>query len=200
MIMTDYEAYKMYLALKAHFQTDYDVIKMQGRIRASRKAYTSNKELIFKRLVKKYDDATICNFMVSNFISGNHWGGVFDEQSQVIFQEWQRRTQSLRYNFEQDLQTLKEEFEEEDHGDDWFTPRWAGQHPLILKAFLRRSISPETLVILNRIVGFTDKINLPRDPVWPDIKRMIEKYQPFLRVDISLYKELYERAVGKEST
>lgn len=190
MIMTDYEAYKMYLALKAHFHTDYDVIEMKGRIRASRKAYTSNKELIFKRLVKKYDDASICNFMVSNFITGNHWGGVFDEQAQVVFQDWQRRTQSLRYNFEQDLEVLKSEAA--DAGiTDWFDGQ--GQHPLILKAFLRRSISPETLVILNRLVGFTNKVNLPADPVWPDVKRMIEKYQPFLKIDVSLYKEIYER-------
>ena len=191
MIMTDYEAYKMYLALKAHFQTDkYDVIEMKGRIRASRKAYTSNKELVFKRLVKKYDDHSICNFMVSNFITGNNWGGVFDEQAQVIFQDWQRRTQSLRYNFEQDLNTLRAEAEE-DGVTDWFNAD--GQHPLILKAFLRRSISPETLVILNRIVKFTDTLNLPADPVWPDVKRMIVKYQPFLKIDTALYGKLYEQ-------
>lgn len=191
MIMTDYEAYKMYLALKAHFQTDkYDVIEMKGRIRASRKAYTSNKELIFKRLVKKYDDHSICNFMVSNFIAGNNWGGVFDEQAQVIFQEWQRRTQSLRYLFEQDLDTLKQEAEE-DGIDDWFDGQ--GQHPLILKAFLRQSISPETLVILNRLVNFTNTIDLPLDPVWPDVRRMIEKYQPFLKFDKTLYRDIYER-------
>ena len=191
MIMTDYEAYKMYLALKAHFQTDkYDVIEMKGRIRASRKAYTSNKELIFKRLVKKYDDHSICNFMVSNFITGNNWGGVFDEQAQVVFQDWQRRTQSLKYNFEQDLNTLRAEAEEEGV-DNWFDAH--GQHPLILKAFLRRSISPETLVILNRIVKFTDTVDLPLDPIWPDVRRMIVKYQPFLKVDTALYGNLYEQ-------
>jgi hypothetical protein len=186
MIMTDFEAYKMYLALKAHFQTDqYNVIEMKGRIRASRKSYTSNKELIFKKLVKKYNDAEVCNFMVSNFIAGNHWGGVFDEEAARRYTAWQRRTQSLKYIFENDLAVLTEEAE----GADWFTAE-DGRHPLILKAFLRNSITPETLVILNRLTNFTDAIRLSNDPIWPDVKRLIIKYQPFLKFNREQFEEI----------
>lgn len=193
MIMTDYEAYKMYLALKAHFQTlNYDVIEMKGRIRASRKSYTSNKELIFKRLVKRYSDHDICNFMVSNFIAGNHWGGVFNEEATKVYQDWQRRTQSLRYVFEQDLETLRDEAEDENI-TDWFSAD-SGKHPLIVRAFLRQSITPETMVLLNRLTNFTSTIDLPNDPVWPEIKMMIVKYSPFLRTpDIGPFENLYRQ-------
>lgn len=193
MIMTDYEAYKMYLALKAHFNTeDYDVMAMKGRIRASRKAYTSNKELIFKRLVKKYSDHDICNFMVSNFVTGNSWGGVFDEQAALVFQDWQRRTQRLRYQFEQDLLALQDEAQD-DQITNWYEAE-AGQHPLILRAYLRRSITPETLVILDRLTGFASKIQLDADPVWPDVRRMIVKYRPFVKFDTETYKKIYDDA------
>jgi hypothetical protein len=192
MIMTDFEAYKMYLALKAHFLTDqYDVVKMQGRIRASRKSYTGNKELIFKKLVKRYTDAEVCDFMVSNFVAGNLWGGVFDEESVKRYTAWQRRTQSLRYVFETDLATLTTEAE----GIDWFTAD-QGRHPLILRAFLRNSITPETLVILNRITGFADKLILDSDPVWPDVKRLIVKYQPFLKFNREQYQEVLNGILG----
>jgi hypothetical protein len=193
MIMTDYDAYKMYLALKAHFQTDqYDVIEMKGRIRASRKSYTSNKELIFKKLVKKYTDAEVCNFMVSNFIAGNHWGGVFDEEAAKRYTAWQRRTQSLRYNFENDLAVLKTESE----GADWFTAE-PGQHPLILKSFLRNSITPETLVILNRLTKFTESVRLDDDPIWPDVRRLITKYQPFLKFNREQYRVVLDDIIGQ---
>lgn len=193
MIMTDYEAYKMYLALKAHFQTDqYDVIEMKGRIRASRKSYTSNKELIFKKLVKKYNDAEVCNFMVSNFIAGNHWGGVFDEEAARRYTAWQRRTQSLKYIFENDLAVLIEEAE----GADWFAAE-PGQHPLILKSFLRNSITPETLVILNRLTNFTESVKLDNDPIWPDVRRLILKYQPFLKFNREQYKVILDDIIGQ---
>lgn len=193
MIMTDYEAYKMYLALKAHFQTeDYDVVEMRGRIRASRKAYTSNKALIFQKLVKKYNDAEVCNYMVSNFIAGNHWGGVFDEEAAKRYTAWQKRIQSLGYRFEQDLQTLTEEAAEEGI-TDWFSAE-NGRHPLILKAFLRNSISPETMVILNKLTGFVDNIKLDNDPVWPDVRRLIIKYSPFVRISKEQYERIYNES------
>jgi hypothetical protein len=194
MIMTDFEAYKMYLALKAHFLTDqYDVVKMQGRIRASRRSYTGNKELIFKKLVKRYTDHEVCNFMVSNFVAGNLWGGVFDEESVKRYTAWQRRTQSLRYVFETDLQTLSEEAA----GADWFTAE-AGRHPLIIKAFLRNSITPETLVILNRLTRFVDNVKLDADPVWPDIRRLIVKYQPFLKFNLDQFQQILDGQHGSD--
>ena len=188
MIMTDFQAYKMYLALKAHFQTDnYDVIAMQGRIRASRKTFFGHKSLMFQKLVKQYSDDEICNFMVSNFIAGNHWGGVFDLEASKKYAAWKRRMESLRYTFKQDLLALRAEAEEAGVAD-WFAAP-AGQHPLILKAFLRNSITPETLVILNKLTGFADQLQLD-DPVWPDIRRMIIKYSPFVKIDRASYQEL----------
>ena len=46
--MTEYDAYKMYLALKAHFQTEkYNVIEQRGRIKSSYKNFQgSGKSLL----------------------------------------------------------------------------------------------------------------------------------------------------------
>lgn len=189
--MTEYEAYKMYLALRAHFQTeDYDVVKMQGRIRASRSSFIgAGKEFAFRRLVKLYGDEEVCNFMVSNFIAGNHWGGVFNTEAAKEYADWKRRNQSLSYVFKNDLETLKSEAA--DAGVDNIFEYDAGRHPLILKAFLRSSITPETLVIINKITGFVNHIKLDADPVWPDVSRMIKKYTPFVKIKIQTFKEIY---------
>jgi hypothetical protein len=192
--MTEFQAYKMYLALKAHFQTDdYDVIKMQGRIRASRSSFIgAGKEFAFRRLVKLYKDDEVCNFMVSNFIAGNHWGGVFNTEAAKEYADWKRRHQSLSYIFKNDLATLKDEAEE--HGVDDIFAHAAGQHPFILRAFLRKSITPETLVIINKLTGFAADLKLDSDPVWPDVQRLIKKYAPFVKIKTENFKELYHGA------
>lgn len=192
--MSEFEAYKMYLALKAHFQTDdYDVVKMQGRIRASKKSFNGlGKEFAFRRLIKLYDDEEICNFMVSNFILGNHWGGVFDVSAAREYAEWKRRHESLSYIFEQDLIRLYAEAQEDLVTNIFeFKP---GTHPYILKAFLRRSITPETLVILNRLTDWVKDCNLPStDPVWADVRRLIIKYKPFVKFNREKFKAIYDR-------
>lgn len=184
----------MYLALRAHFQTDeYDVVKMQGRIRASRKSFDgAGKEFAFRRLVKMYKDEEVCNFMVSNFIRGNHWGGIFDVEAAKEYADWKRRQESLSYVFDQDLYQLFEEAA--DDGVQDIFAHVPGSHPYILKAFLRRTICPETLVILNKILGWVQNVTLDNtDPVWGDVRRLIVKYRPFVKFDLEKFKTIYAR-------
>lgn len=192
--MTDYEAYKMYMALRAHFQTDtYDVIKQRGRIRTSQKNYLgSGKSFSFQRLVKQYKDDEICDFMVANFVAGNRWGGVFDVDANREYQTWKRRVESLRYQFTQEVQKLIDI--EVDRGVGLFDAE-AGQHPLILKEYYGGRVSLETLVILNRITGFVADFDakLSDTLMWPETSRLIKKYQPFLRVNLEQYQKIYEQ-------
>ena len=193
--MSEFEAYKMYLALKAHFQTDaYDVVKMQGRIRASRKSFNGlGKEFAFRRLVKLYDrEETVCNFMVANFITGSRWGGVFDTQAAKTYMDWQRRNQSLGYLFEQDLIRLQSEAADDEVVNVFEFE--AGTHPYILRAFLRNSISPETLVILDKLTAWVTACKLDdTDPVWTDVRRLIVKYKPFVRINLEKFKDIHDR-------
>ena len=63
---------------------------------------------------------------------------------------------------------------------------------------LFRSISIETLVILNKLNNFTDQLDqdLKDDLVWPDTSRIIKKYSPFLEIKKDKYNEIYRRAIG----
>jgi len=64
-------------------------------------------------------------------------------------------------------------------------------HPIILRMYLGKHISIETLVILNNINNYTNRLDdvLKNDLVWPDVSRIIKKYQPFLKIE----KEKYVR-------
>ena len=185
--MTEFQAYKMYLALRTHFTTDaYDIVKNKGHIKASKQSFLgSGKELAFRRLVKLYNDEEACNFMVANFITGNRWGGIFDGDATKNYMAWKKRKESMRYVFEQDLLTLNE-YKQKDLTIFGFT---MGYHPTIIKCYLGSQISLETLVILDKITGFTEWMLL-NDSVWDDVKRLIVKYKPFVKVDKELYKNI----------
>lgn len=199
--MTEFEAYKMYLALRAHFQTDeYDVIKQRGRIRASQKGFVgSGKAFGFRRLTKIYKDAEICDFMVANFTAGDRWGGVFDSDASRQYQDWKRRVESLRYIFNQDLDTLVNMTMDENTD---LLKADAGKHPLILRAFLGHKISLETLVILDVILDYRQELDqrLSGLLMWPETSRLIRKYRPFLKFDKAVFRQIYDEKFSAAAT
>jgi hypothetical protein len=60
-----------------------------------------------------------------------------------------------------------------------------GQHPVLLKNFLAKRISVETMVILQGLLNYVRKWDkeLEDDLVWPDSRRLIVKYGAFLDYD-----------------
>ena len=73
-----------------------------------------------------------------------------------------------------------------------------GQHPYIIKAYLRKTINIETLVILDKSLNFKDTLNkeINDDILWPDISRLIEKYKPFLKIDTEKYGRIFRTRFG----
>ena len=203
MIMDEYSVYKMYLALRLHFTTDnYDVILQKGRVRASRQAYAKRKDLFsIRKIAKSYSDEEVANFLVANFVSGDRWGGMFDLEAGQRYKEWKKRVESLSYNFEQELDNIVNDLEESNLKiKDIFTVS-KGQHPYIIKAFLRNTISIETLVILERLNKFTERFDreISDTVVWPDVSRLIKKYKPFLLIDMEKYDAIFRRRVGTKN-
>jgi hypothetical protein len=67
--------------------------------------------------------------------------------------------------------------------NDWFGTK-SGEHPNIIKKYLRGEISIETLTILNSILNFTKRYDKEvSDPLYKEVKKLCEKYQPFLKFD-----------------
>lgn len=202
--MDEYSVYKMYLALKLHFTTDqYDVIKQRGKVRASRQAFAKRKDIFSIRKVSKtYSDEEVANFLVANFTSGDRWGGLFDSEASERYTEWQKRVQSLSYIFSNDLDAIIEELEAENKTFEDAFEIAKNQHPYIIKAFLRKTITLETLVILEKINPFLEDFDshLSTDIMWPDISRLIRKYKPFLQFDKEKYSGILRRRVGCNST
>ena len=195
-----YEVYRYYLALKLHFTTDqYDAIKHNGRVRTSKQAFYKRRDLLsLQRVAENYSDKEIVDFLVANFTSGDRWGGVFDTQAKERYMSWKKRIESLTYVFEMEIGKLQEWCDRinSDNFDTCFKCS-SNNHPYIIKAYLRGDVSIETLVILEKIKGFTNQLDavLNTDLIWPDLSRTIKKYMPFLSIDKEKYSGIFRRAV-----
>ena len=61
---------------------------------------------------------------------------------------------------------------------------------------LRKNISIETLVILDKILGFRENFDSHlKDPVWETVSMRIKKYSPFLNIDVQRYKKILKQVV-----
>lgn len=184
--MTDaFEAYQKYLALKQHFTRDgYDYFKYGGKVSARLSSFESRKDrFFFYKLAKRKD---LENFLLANFIDKDvSWvRDLLGTEAEQTYTGWLKRQQSLGYMFQNELDKLGD-----DLNDDLMVTD--GQHPKLLRQFLRSEISIETLVILNDILKFfkhwNDKIE--EKIIWNDVYRKCTKYLPFLRFDREVCKK-----------
>ena len=191
MKVTPFEVYTTYLGMKNHFTKDkYDFIKYSGRTRASVASFNKRRDrYFFERMSRKKDDNEIVNYFIANFTShddpGKVWIGEIIQNGEANFKEWQRRNQSLSYIFGNEVEGIFTR----DNFDSYF--RTQGQHPKILKAYMRKDISLETLVILDKILGFRSRLDKKLDdPIWSTVSLKMKKYKPFLNIDVFKFKKI----------
>ena len=69
-------------------------------------------------------------------------------------------------------------------------------HPSILKSYLGKKTSLETMVICDIIFGYgKDFDKRLKDPVWETVSRKIKKFTPFLNINVSHYKKILKEVV-----
>ena len=103
---------------------------------------------------------------------------------------WKKRNQSLSYIFKEEMEMILR-----DSSLDCALSFKNG-HPIILKQYLGGNISIETMVILDRILGYRKEFNSNiQDPVWETVDMRIKKYSPFLNIDVFRYKKILKEIV-----
>lgn len=194
--MTSFDVYKTYLALKNHFaKSNYDYFKYAGRSRASVASFEKRKDKYwFERLSRQKNDDEIKEFFVANLVEANDpnsvWIGNVIRAGDIYYNEWQRRQQSLKYLFTQQSEEMLSERNLEQVFD------CSKGHPPILKMFLSGKINIETLVIWDKIFMFGNNFDKKLlDPVWELVSLKIQKYSPFIQVDIFDYKKIIKKII-----
>jgi len=198
MIVTPFNVYCEYLALKSHFNNPkYDYFKYNKKVRASVKSFNARSDKYwFEKSSRKYNDKEVVDFLLANFVSAdnpqNLWIGSIINSGERTYQEWMKRQQSLTYLFKEQSNELLSETKLED------VFNCSKGHPIILKKFLSGQLSLETLVIYDKIFGFSktfDKKLL--DPVWETVSLKIKKYNPFLNIDVFQFKRILREIINE---
>jgi hypothetical protein len=194
--MTPFDAYKTYLALKNHFsKSNYDYFKYAGKSRASVASFEKRKDKYwFERISRQKDDNEIKEFFVANLVeaddSSSVWIGNVIREGDTCYKEWQKRQQSLKYLFTQQ----SEEMLSSNNLEQLFD--CSKQHPPVLKMFMSGKISIEILVIWDKIFLFRNNFDKKLlDPVWELVSLKIQKYSPFLNIDVEDYKKVLRNIV-----
>ena len=186
--MEPYDAYRYYMAIKLHFETDdYDAPKYNFKTSVKPQSFWKRKDKYhFAKVGKKFDKADeLVQFYVSQFTNENKWIGDMLEGDQQ-YADWQKKNQSLSYIFQNDINTLAGKVE---NFDDLFS---VATHPLVVKEYLSDNICLETVVILDKLTNFMRKADkqITETIVWPDVSRLIRKYKTFVSCDLNKMKKI----------
>jgi hypothetical protein len=200
-MITGYETFGLYQALKLHFTTDsYDYHKYGGKSKISVDAFENRKDkYFFYKLSRKFQNKDdLVEFLVANFVFDDKcWvGTLLDDVAVEKYRERQKVLQSLSYKFENDCDKIFCEV---------FNPNEVikvvnGEYPILLTMALRKEIEVETLCILNKLLGFFGfwSNNISDTIRWPDYRRKILKYTPFINFDESKCASILKKVINEK--
>ena len=187
MRMEPFEAYRYYQSLKLHFeQESYNAPKYNYKTSAKPQTFWKRKDkYFFAKIGRMFDTPPeLINYYAAHFVADNNWVGdmLSDEQ---VYRDWQKRTESMGYNLQQDLEKVNVE-----SFDQLFDI--GNQYPKVVEAYLSNDINIESVVILNKLTNFMSRADKKvSDPIlWPDVSRKIRKYSLLMNVNTDKMKKI----------
>lgn len=178
--------YVKYLAMKQHFTTDgYDYHKYRGKIKSSFDTFRTRNDVFFYHKLANKTDAE--NLMLANFIVKPNIfiREIVEQEGEDRYLEWKRKIDSLSRVFKEDLNKLKDDYQENFVSNN-------GQHPHIMNLYVQKKITLESFTLLtnlSNIFPYWDK-EIVDKIVARDIIRLSKKYRPFLNIDEKKFKNL----------
>ena len=193
-----FESYKLYNALKLHFETDgYDAIKYHFKTSVKPTSFFKRKDkFFFAKLAKTYEDE-LKEFYIANFKNDvKYVGDMLNEGGEKYYKDHKKIMESLTYQFQTDINKLNDM----DFDINELLKAEDNNHPIIIKLWMQGDVLLETVVILDSILGFVERENkrITDTIIWPDIYRKIMKYKPFVKFDrdkcLNLLKDTFTKA------
>lgn len=199
--MVPFEVYKTYLSLKNHFTKDnYDYHKYLGKSRVSLQSFYKRRDRYwFEKLSRQKEDSEIIDFFVANFVSTDdpqgQWIGNMIKEGESNYNSWRKRIQSLSYIFKEETHQCftGEQF-------DGLFQIEGTKHPKLLKEHLKGNVSLETMIILDKMLGYKKFFDKKlKDPIWEFVSMRMSKYNSFLNIDVFHYKKILKDVIGRET-
>lgn len=182
-----FEAYQLYVALRNHFTSkSYDFFRYNGKIKTAKTQFVKRPDTFWFHKLAQHKDPQ--GFLVSNFAyEDGKWIGELmrnteAESNYVLFC---KTRDSLTYTFKQDIAKMDIDFDTNLVVEE-------GQHPKLLKLYLRKQMTLESLCMLEQMCGFARRWNrkITDNILWPTIALKIGKFTPFVQHDKEKFKKI----------
>ena len=188
-----FDVYKIYLAVKNHFTTDYDYAKYGGKTNAKLEGFTKRHDrYFFHKLSRKYDADRVLDYFVSNFAHDDKkWiGNLINNEGTETYTRYKKYKDAFDYHFRNDCVAIRNDLD--NRGilfDDGFNAD-SGQHPRILRLLIQRKIHIQTAIILDAVLSFSKVWNkkIEEKIVWPKIYQRMVKLKPFMNFNMTQAK------------
>ena len=181
--MEPIDVYLMYCAMKAHFsKNDYDFFTYKGKSRVPRNSFYKRKDRgFFVKLSRKYSEEDLKNYLVANFIIDRR--GYIANFSNENYELWKEKRNNFYNMFTDEIRPLVKNF------NPLFEVK-NSEHPILLKEYLGKRLSLETLIILDDLVKFSNTWDnrMAEDYIWFDLKKLMNNYKRFLTINKNQYR------------
>ena len=146
----------------------------------------------FDKLAKEYNAEELRDFFVANILNDKHYiTEMLSDDAKDRYNQYKMRQQALSYYFKDDIDkifasSLCSSFELK-----------LDEYPPVIMYYLNKSISDETMVVLNDFVPFVTKFDkyLSDDIIWSKISLKLRKYKPFVKYDKVRMKNILKEKI-----
>lgn len=189
--------YKLYLAIKNHFNGRYDVIKYNWVMRVTEQAYQKRRDkYFFEKLSDKYTLKELTLIFMSNLVANQDaWiGDISDADALVFYREYIGKLKRIKTIYEDDIKNIYyfSKKVEVNSLQEIFEYNNKVNTSYIFKLLQSNIISFETFILLDSFLGIIDTHNeKTNDLVWSKYATKLEAYRKILKIDSSEARKVF---------
>ena len=192
--MKPFSAFKIYIAVKTHFNSDhFDIRKYGIKTNVTQASFARRQDSsFFYRAVEQFPEkskwmhACVCGHLVDK----SYVKDILELDDELT--SYYARRRRMSYDYENSLEKLLRKTKKLDH---IFIQSSGRTDPVIMSFILSGEISLESAVLLNRVFRWVEKARTTDTLLWPDVKQKILKYEAFVPFDEYKYKALTEKVL-----
>lgn len=196
--------FKLYLAMKFHFQGKYDAIKYGWERKITQTAFEKRKDrLFFVKLAERFTFKEIYFIFLSNMVANpDFWVGDVNEDNIVFYRQYIGKLRRIDNIFVDDVKNLHEFSRMKGIPiSKIFQYSVKSSTSYISKLVLSGVISYETLLILDSFLSIINKHDeIADDFVWQEFSKKINAYKKITEIsqeEIIKYKNLMKQTLIK---
>jgi uncharacterized pyridoxamine 5'-phosphate oxidase family protein len=188
-------AYRIYLAVRSHFNSSYDYFKYDGKLKVKDETFLKrNDRLSFAILERKYKKNDLIEMMFVNFLYDKKtWAKTLgSKEAENKWMEWRKQIEAASHTFKGQCNIINDHLHKNDIHFNKLLKVEDG-HPVLINLFITNEVTIFTLMCFDKVFGIFDiwKRDLGNDIIYEQYIAPIVKCRPLInRIDKTKLKTI----------